>query len=74
MEVFTLKLEFFLRTFTFLVLVAMTTNQFFDEELYLNIMDVMCLVYVIEIPNSDWEETPHLQKGWTMLSIVPGTV
>ena len=49
----------------------MTTNQFFDEELYLDIIDVMCLVYVIEIPNSDWEETPPLHTGWAMLSIVP---
>ena len=52
----------------------MTTNLFFDEELYMNIMDVMCLVYVIEIPNSSWEETPPLHKGRAMLSIVPGTV
>lgn len=40
----------------------MTTNQFFDEELCLDIMDVMYLVYGIEIPNSDWEKTPTFKK------------
>ncbi|MEM9927229.1 MAG: hypothetical protein AAF915_26385 [Cyanobacteria bacterium P01_D01_bin.50] len=40
----------------------MTTNKFFDEELYLDIMDIMCLVYGIEIPNSDWEKTPPFKR------------